>query len=105
MTRHNLRATAFKWAIAAIGALLAMRMFFVRQMLAALLIFSVLFVCLAVVALILFGLDLAWRTALGGAESFVMALARLRHGPASVNHSAVVNMLTPVPVRSGTSHK
>jgi hypothetical protein len=57
------------------------------------------------VALILFGLDLAWRTALGGAESFVMALARLRHGPASVNHSAVVNMLTPVPVRSGTSHK
>jgi hypothetical protein len=82
-----------------------MRLFFVRQMLAALLIFSVLFVCLAVVALILFGLDLAWRTALGGAESFVMVLARPRRGAASVNHSAVVNMLTPVPVRSGPSHK
>jgi hypothetical protein len=105
MTRHTLRATAFKWALAAIGALLAMRMFFVRQMLAALLIFSVLFVCLAVVALILFGLDLAWQTALCRAESFVMVLARPRRGPASVNHSAVVSMLTPVLVRRATSHK
>jgi hypothetical protein len=105
MTHHVLRAKAFKWTILATGALLVMRLFFVQQLLAALLIFSALFACLAVVALILFGLDLAWQTALGRAESFVMVLARSRRGPASFNHSAVVNMLTPVLVRRATSHK
>jgi len=105
MTHHILRAKAFKWTVVATGALLAMRLFFVQQLLAALLIFSVLFGCLAVVALILFGLDLAWQTALGRADSFVMELARQRRSPASVNHSAVVSMLTPVLVRRATSHK
>ena len=105
MTHHILRAKAFKWTVVAIGALLAMRLFFVQQLLAALLIFSVLFGCLAVVALILYALDLAWLTALGGAESFVMMLGRSRRGPASVNPSTVVNMLTPVLVSRATSHK
>ena len=105
MTPHILRAKAFKWTVVATGALLAMRLFFVQQLLAALLIFSVLFGCLAVVALILYGLDLAWQTALGGAASFVIVLARSRPRPVSVNHSAVVSMLTPVLVRRATSHK
>lgn len=105
MTRHIFRATAFKWAVVATGALLAMRLFLVQQLLAALLIFSALFGCLAVVALILFGLDLAWQTALGRAESFVMVLARPRRGAASVNHSAVASMLTPALVRRAMSNK
>lgn len=105
MTRHVLGAKVFKWAVLATGALLAMRLFFVQQLLAALLIFSILFTCLAVVVLILFGLGLAWESALGRAESFGIVLARSRRGPASVNHSAVVNMLTPVLVRRATSHK
>ena len=105
MTHHVFRAKAFKWTVVAIGVVLAMRLFFVQQLLAALLIFSVLFVCLAIVAMTLFGLDLAWRTALGGAESIVMALARQRRSSAYVNHSPVVNMLTPVLVRRATLHK
>jgi hypothetical protein len=105
MTHHILRAKLFKWTVVAAGALLVSRLFFVQQLLALLLIFSALFGCLAVVALILFGLDLAWQTALGKAESFAMVLARPRRGPATVNHSAVVNMLTPVLVRRAVSQK
>jgi len=106
MTHHILRARAFKWAVLAIGALLAMRLFFVQQLIAALLIFSVLFACLAVLALILFALDLAWRFAFGRAETYVMALARSpRRSPVSVNNAAVANMLTPVLVHRVVSHK
>jgi hypothetical protein len=105
MTHHILRAKVFKWTVLVAGALLMMRLFFVQQLLAALLIFSALFACLAVVVLILFGLDLAWQTALGRANSFVIVHATSRRGPASVNHSAVVNMLTPVLVRRAASHK
>jgi hypothetical protein len=105
MTHHILRAKVFKWTVLLTGALLVMRLFFVQQMLAALLIFSVLFACLAVVVLILFGLDLAWQTVLGRAESFAIVHASSRRGPASVNHSTVVNTLTPVLVRRATSHR
>ena len=105
MTQHILRAKVFKWAALATGALLAMRVFFVQQLLAALLIFSVLFTCLAVAVLTLFGLGLAWEIALGRAESFGIMLARQGRGPAPVHRSTVVNMLTPVLVRTATSHK
>jgi hypothetical protein len=105
MTRHIVRAEVFKWTVLVTGALLTMRLFFVQQLLAALLLFSILFAGLAVVALVLFGLDLAWQTALGGAESFVMALGRWRRGPVSINHSTAVNMLAPVLVPRATSHK
>lgn len=105
MTQHILRAKVFKWAVLGTGALLAMRLFFVQQLLAALLLFSILFACLAVVALILFGLGIAWQTTLIGAESFVMALAGSRRVPVSVSHSAVANTLTPALVRGATSHR
>ena len=105
MTHQILRARVFKWTVVVNGALLAMRLFFLQQLLAALLMFSILFGGLAVVALILFGLDFAWQTLLGRAESFAMALARSRRGPVSINHSTSVTLLAPALVRRATAHK
>ena len=95
-----------KRTILATAALLAIRLYFVQQLIAAFLIFSVLFACVALVALILFALDLAWRTALARTEAYVMVLGRSeRRGRALTNSSAATNMLTPVLARRIVPYK
>jgi len=101
-----LRGKLLERTILATAALVAIRLFFVQQLIAAFLIFSVLFACVALVAFILFALDLAWRTALARTEAYVMVLARsLRRGRALTNSSAATNMLTPVLARRIAPHK
>ena len=101
-----LRGKVLKRAILAIAALLALRLFFVQQLIAAFLIFSALFACVALLALILFALDLAWRTALARTEAYAMVLGRsLRRGRALANSSASTNMLTPVLAHRIAPHK
>ncbi len=95
-----------KRTILATAALLAIRLYFVQQLIAAFLIFSVLFACVALVALILFALDLAWRTALARTEAYVIVLGRsLRRGRALANSSGATNMLTPVLAHRIAPHK
>jgi hypothetical protein len=66
----------FKRMALATTALIAIRLFFVQQLIAAFLLFSVLFACIACVALILFLLDEAVQTALAWAEMFMRAFGR-----------------------------
>ncbi len=95
-----------KRTILATAALLAIRLYFVQQLIAAFLIFSVLFACVALVALILFALDLAWRTALARTEAYVIVLGRsLRRGRALANSSATTRRLTPVLAHRIAPHK
>jgi uncharacterized MnhB-related membrane protein len=101
-----LRGRALKRTILATAVLLALRLFFVQQLIAALLIFAVLFACVALVALILFALDLAWRSALARTEAYVMVLGRsLRRGRTLANSPAATNMLTPVLAQRIAPHK
>ena len=101
-----LRGKLLERTILATAALLAIRLFFVQQLIAAFLIFSVLFACVALVAFILFALDLAWRTALAKTEAYVMVLGRsLRRGRALANSSEATNMLTPVLAHRIAPHK
>ena len=65
-----------KWIVPATTALLAMRLFFLQQLVAAFLIFSALFACIAVVVLILFLLDHAWQLGVTRAEAYVRAIGR-----------------------------
>jgi len=101
-----LRGKLLERTILATAALVAIRLFFVQQLIAAFLIFSVLFACVALVAFILFALDHAWRTALARTEAYVMVLARsLRRGRAPTDSSATTNMLTPVLAHRIAPHK
>ena len=101
-----LRGKVLKRTILATAALLAIRLFFVQQLISAFLIFSVLFACVVLVAFILFALDLAWRTALSRTGAYVMVLGRsLRRGRALANSSAATNMLTPVLAHRIAPHK
>ena len=101
-----LRGKLLERIILATAALLAIRLYFVQQLIAAFLIFSVLFACVALVALILFALDLAWRTALARTEAYVIVLGRsLRRGRALANSSATTNLLTPVLAHRIAPHK
>ena len=100
------RGKVLKRTILATAVLLALRLFFVQQLIAALLIFAVLFACVALVALVLFALDLAWRTALARTEAYVMVLGRsLRRDPTLANSPAAPNMLTPVLAQRIAPHK
>jgi hypothetical protein len=65
-----------KWIVVAATALMALRLFIVQQLLAAFLIFSALFACIAVVVLILFLLDHAWQVGITRAEAYVRAIGR-----------------------------
>ena len=65
-----------KWIVIAATVLMALRLFIVQQMLAAFLIFSGLFACIAVVVLILFLLDHAWQVGVTRAEAYVKAIGR-----------------------------
>jgi hypothetical protein len=106
MRSRIVRGKILKRAILATAALLAVRLFFVQQLIAAFLIFSVLFACVAIVALILLALDFAWRTALAKTEAYAIVLGRsLRHGRELANTSVVTNMLTPVPANRIAPHE
>jgi hypothetical protein len=59
----------FKWIFLTITALIAMRLFFVKELIAAFLIFSVLFALLAAVVLVLVLLDHVFQTALSWVEA------------------------------------
>ena len=72
---------SFRWMFLAIGVLGALNLYFVQQLIAAFLIFSALFACLACFLVIVFLIDHVARTALGWAE--VIA----RKGIQAVQHS------------------
>jgi hypothetical protein len=57
-------------------ALIAIRQFYVQELIAAVIIFSVLFACLAVVVLLLFLVDQAWQAALDQIEIHAKAVGR-----------------------------
>jgi hypothetical protein len=65
-----------KWIVVAATVLMALRLFIVQQLLAAFLIFSALFACIAVVVLILFLLDCAWQVGVTRADAYARALGR-----------------------------
>jgi len=65
-----------KWIVVAAAVLMALRLYIVQQLLAAFLIFSALFACIAVVVLILFLLDHAWQVGVIRAEAYVRAIGR-----------------------------
>jgi len=101
MKSRILRGKFFKRTILAVAAVLAIRVFFVQELIAAFLIFSALFACVAIVAFLLLALDFAWRTALAKTEACVLVLGRsARSGRALVNNSAATCMLTPVAAHS-----
>jgi hypothetical protein len=66
----------FKWIAQTATALIAIRQFYVQQLIAALLIFSVLFASLAVVVFLIFLLDHAWQAALDQIEIHAKAIGR-----------------------------
>jgi hypothetical protein len=65
-----------KSIVVAVAVLMALRLYIVQQLLAAFLIFSALFACIAVVVLILFLLDHAWQVGVTRAEAYVRAIGR-----------------------------
>jgi hypothetical protein len=65
-----------KWLWIGLAAVLALRFYYVREMIAALIIFSVLFAAVAVVALIVFLLDRASQQIVVWAEPGVARLVR-----------------------------
>jgi DNA-binding protein len=70
------RGKIFKWIALAVSALIAMRLFFVQQLIAAFLIFSVLFACIATVVLIVFVLDRVVQIAFARGEIYLKAFGR-----------------------------
>jgi hypothetical protein len=65
-----------KRIVAAATVLMVLRLYIVQQLLAAFLIFSALFACIAVVVLILFLLDHAWQVGVTRAEAYIRAIGR-----------------------------
>jgi hypothetical protein len=66
----------FKWIVLTTTALIAVRVYYVQELIAAFVIFSLLFACLAGVVLIVFLLDHAAQTALAWAEVCVRTFGR-----------------------------
>jgi hypothetical protein len=64
------------WIVVAAAVLMALRLYIVQQLLAAFLIFSALFACIAVVVLILFLLDHAWQVGVTRAVAYGRAIGR-----------------------------
>ena len=65
-----------KWIVVAAAVLMALQLYIVQQLLAAFVIFSALFACIAVVVLILFLLDHAWQVGLTRAEAYIRAIGQ-----------------------------
>jgi hypothetical protein len=76
MIYRTSRGKVYKWAVVAAIAIIAARLFFVQDTIAAFVIFSVLFACGAVVVLIVFLVDRAVQTALDWAEAYVRAFGQ-----------------------------
>jgi hypothetical protein len=68
---NKLRTPTMKWVWIGLSAIPTLRIYYVREMVAALMIFSVLFVAGAIVVLVLFLLDLASQRLLSWAEGGV----------------------------------
>ncbi len=91
------RGRILKWIAISTAALIALHEFFVQELIAELLIFTVLFGCIAVVGLVLLALDQAWQFASSGAETLREAFNRsMRERRVPVDSAASVNLLTPV---------
>ena len=76
-----------KWVWIGLAALAALQLYFVQEMLAALFLFTVLFIAVAAVVLILWLLDRVSQETVAWAEPQTRQLARLaRHGVALVAH-------------------
>lgn len=71
-----LRKKILNRIVVAATVLMALRLYIVQQLLAAFLIFSALFACIAVVVLILFLLDHAWQVGVTRAEAYIRAIGR-----------------------------
>jgi hypothetical protein len=76
MNYWNSHRKIFKWIVVAATALIATRLFFVQQLIAAFLIFSVLFACITGLVLIVYLLDDAARAAFDWAEVCMRAFGR-----------------------------
>ena len=97
MNYEALRREIFRWIVLACAACMALRVYFVQQLIAAFFIFSILFACVAAVALVVFMMDHAAQIAFARAEAFMRALGRqARPGKAAVNGRATAGMLTPI---------
>jgi hypothetical protein len=94
MNRQILHGKTLKWIALAAGTLIAMQLYFVQQMIAALLLFTAVFACFAAVVLIFLALGNAWQMAFDWAAMHVSAFGRaLRHGPGPLNSSLVAGAL------------
>jgi hypothetical protein len=97
MNHDALRTAIFKWILLVCAALMTLRLYFVQQMIAAMFIFSIFFLCMAAVALMLVVLDYAGQIVLARAEATIRALGRpARLDRDSVNSSADARILTPI---------
>jgi hypothetical protein len=70
------RRNIYKWAVVAAIALIVTRLFFVQELITALVIFSVLFACVAIAVLMVFLVDHAVQTVLDWAEAYVRAFGQ-----------------------------
>ena len=106
MNHEAIRGTVFKWIALVCSGLIVLRLYFVQELIAAFLIFSVLFACMAALALIVFMLDHAAQFALSRTEDFIRTLGRsLTPTQRTVNSSATAGMLTPSPEHGTTTDK
>jgi hypothetical protein len=72
----------FKWIVSTLTALIAIRHFYVQELIAALIIFSALFACLAVVVFLILLLDQACQAALDPVEIHARGFGRALRGSA-----------------------
>ena len=87
LSSDNKRRQWKKWVWIGLAALAALQLYFVQEMLAALFLFTVLFIAVAAVVLILWLLDRASQQTVAWAEPQTRQLARFaRHGVALVAH-------------------
>ena len=71
----KLRAPTMKWVWISVSAVIALRIYYVREMIAALMIFSILFAAGAAVVLILFALDFASQRLIVWVEGGILRAA------------------------------
>jgi hypothetical protein len=94
---------ALKWiAIAAIASIAA-HQFFVQEMIAAFLLFAVVFACVAVVVLVFVAQDEAWRVSFARAPMYIgPCLLKARWSHRAVINSSAANISTPLLDRGTT---
>jgi hypothetical protein len=106
MNHQVLKGKILKWIAITAAALLAMRQFFVQELIVEVLVFAAFFACIVAVALVLLAIDQAWQFASGRIEMHMRAFGRLLlRNRTSVGSSSPVHLLTPVLERRTTSHR